>query len=47
MTAPLGGDDGDLGAPTINTKKHRWQSPKEVVPEVSQGIRVYLKLQVR
>jgi hypothetical protein len=25
MAEPMGGSAGDPGAPTINTKKHRWQ----------------------
>jgi hypothetical protein len=31
---PLGGDDGDLEAPTINAKKHQRWTPTEAVLEI-------------
>jgi hypothetical protein len=34
--APLGGDDGDPGAPTIQCKKHRWWAPSEAVTEIQE-----------
>jgi hypothetical protein len=33
---PIGGGDGDPGAPTINAKKCRWRTPWEAVPEVQE-----------
>jgi hypothetical protein len=35
MAAPLGSTGaGDLRAPTINAKKHQWQTPWEVLTEI-------------
>jgi hypothetical protein len=34
--APLGGADGDPGAPTINTEKHRKRPPWEVLTEIQE-----------
>jgi hypothetical protein len=34
MVGPLGGGDGDPGAPTINAKKHRRRTPWEAVLEI-------------
>jgi hypothetical protein len=34
--APVGGDDGDPGEPTINAKKRRWQAPWEVLTEIRE-----------
>jgi hypothetical protein len=36
MTAPLGGDVEDPGAPTINGKKCRWRTPWEAMPEIQE-----------
>jgi hypothetical protein len=43
MAILLAGADGDLGAPTINTKKHRRLAPWRVLMEIRESSPSILK----